>query len=79
MSKSTTVYYTFFALARAISEVGQFIKMCLPKVGQSHVVQFSQLHHSIANVKIYKCLSHILALALTVSEISQLKMCTSKK
>ena len=25
-------------------------------VGQGHGVQFSQLHHSLANVKIYKCL-----------------------
>ena len=43
---------------------------CLPqKVGQGHVVQFSQLHHSMANVRIYQCFPHIFALALTVSDI----------
>ena len=38
-------------------------------VGQGHRVQFSQLHHMMANAKIYKCLQHIFELALTVSEI----------
>ena len=39
----------------------------LQQVGQGHGVQFSQLQLSMANVKIYKCLSHIFALALIVS------------
>ena len=41
----------------------------LQKVGQGHRAQFSQLHHSMANIKIYKYLPQILALALTVSQI----------
>ena len=62
---------TFFALAPIDSEIlikCQFLTY-LQKVGQCHGVQFSQLHHSMANVKIYKCLPLIFALALTVSEI----------
>ena len=39
------------------------------KIGQGHRVQFSQWHLSMENAKIYRCLSHIFALALTVSEI----------
>ena len=41
----------------------------LQKVGQGHGVQFWQLQRSMANVRIYKLLPAILALALTVSEI----------
>ena len=44
----------------------------LQKVGQGHRVQFSQKHHSIANVKIYKKFPHIFALALSTSEILNL-------
>ena len=40
----------------------------LKKVGQGHRVHFSQLQYSMANSKIYKCLTHIFALALTVSK-----------
>ena len=32
----------------------------LEKVGQGYEAQFLQLHRSMANVKIYKCLLHIL-------------------
>ena len=41
----------------------------LQKVSQDHGVQFSQLHHSVENVKICKWFSHVTALALTVSDI----------
>ena len=41
------------------------LKFLPQKVGQGHGVQFSQLHHSMANVKIYKCLPQIFALALS--------------
>ena len=36
-------------------------------------MQFSQIYHSITNVKIYKCLPHTFDLALTVSELWKLK------
>ena len=39
----------------------------LQTVDQGHGVQFSQVHRSIANAKIYKCHQQIFALALTVS------------
>ena len=45
----------------------EFLNFELYKVGQGHGVEFS--HHSMENVKIYKLLHHIFALALTVSEI----------
>ena len=41
---------------------------CPQEVSYGHVVEFLQLHHSIANVNICKCLPHIFAIALTVSE-----------
>ena len=41
----------------------------LKKVDHGHRVQFSQLDHSKINVKIYKSLSHIFALAVTVTDI----------
>ena len=40
--------------------------------------KFSHLHHSMANVKIYKCLAHIFTLALTVSDIKYLNFLPSK-
>ena len=40
----------------------------LQKVGQGHGIQFSQLQLSMTNVKIYKCLSQIFAVAPTVYE-----------
>ena len=49
------------------------------KVGQDHEVPFSQLHHSMANVKIYKCLSHIFAFALTVYAIKKILNVHQKK
>ena len=45
------------------------IKKCyLQKLGQDHGMQFSQVHHSMANFKIYKCLPYTFALDLTVCE-----------
>ena len=46
-----------------------FFKIYIQKAGQGNGVQFLQLHHSMANVKIYKCLRHIFALALTIWKI----------
>ena len=39
----------------------------LQKVVQDHEYFFSQLQHSMVNIKIYKCPAHIFALAHTVS------------
>ena len=44
------------------------------QVGQDHRVQFSQWHHSMENFKIYKTFWDIFTLALTVSEILNLKI-----
>ena len=66
----------------AISYRFRDIKMYLfnfKKVGQDHGVQFSQLHHSMAKVKIYKCLPYIFALDLTVFTYQNFKFRTSKK
>ena len=41
----------FFALARTVSEILPIEIWDLQKVGQGHVVHFSQLHHWMANVK----------------------------
>ena len=35
------------------------------------MIVFSQLHHPMAYVKIYKCLLHIFTLAVTVLEIKK--------
>ena len=43
--------------------------MDLQKVRKCNRVQFSELHHSMASVKIYKCFPHIFTLSLTVSYI----------
>ena len=56
-----------FALAFTVFYI--ILNCDLQKVDQGHRVQFSQLRHSMAKVKIYTCLPHILALALTVSDI----------
>ena len=67
MSKSSDVSH-IFTLARTF-QIYNKINLLLYNVGQGRRVQFSQLHHSVANVKIYKYLLYISALALTVSEI----------
>ena len=46
----------------------KFFIFDLQKVGQDYGVKFLQFHRSMPNVKIYKCLSHIFALGLTVCE-----------
>ena len=43
----------------------QSLHFYLQKVGEGHGVQFSQIHHLMATVKINKCLPHVSALALT--------------
>ena len=60
---------TQFVLALNVTEITKFQICYLQKVGQSHGLQFSQLHHLIANDKIYKYLPYIFVLALSVSEI----------
>ena len=57
------------SLALTVSEILTLLICDLEKVGQDHEVHFLQLHHSMANVPIYKCLPHIFAPALTVSDI----------
>ena len=53
--------YTFFKIFTA------------EKVDQGHGVQFSQLPHSMVNIKIYKYLPDIFVLARIVSEIQKYK------
>ena len=47
-----------FALAFTVSEILTFLIFDLHKVGQDHRVEFSQLRHLMANIKI--CKSHFL-------------------
>ena len=57
-------------VAQALTVAEIYILISSPtKVGQGQGVQFSQLYHSLANVKIYKCLPHIFELAFAISEI----------
>ena len=55
------------------TEILKFQIVNLRKVGQGYGVQFSKWHHAITNVKIYKSLLYIYALALAVSEITNYK------
>ena len=48
------------------------------KVGQGHRVQFSHLHHSVANFKFYKCLPHILRQFLKVQRYKNCMSLPSK-
>ena len=57
---SSASYWAFTA-----SEIKSLI-LILKHLDQGHRVQFSQLHHSMAYVKIYNCFLHILELALIV-------------
>ena len=61
--------HIFSALAPIISEIYIF-KFLSPKVGQGHDVQLLHSRYSMENVKIYKCLPYIYALALAVSDIN---------
>ena len=56
-----------------------FQNLDLQKVGQGHGVQLPQIHHSMSNVKIYKCLPHIFVLALTLSDIYKFQICYHQK
>ena len=47
----------------------RYIIFLFKKVDQDHGVQISHWYHSMANITIYKRLSHIFVLALTVSDI----------
>ena len=57
MSKSTNVIHTFLRQLLPFQRYNFFFNFYLQRVGQvgqvgqDHGVQFSQLHHSIANVK----------------------------
>ena len=57
-----------FAIALTISEI-LTLQIFTLKVGQGHVVQFSQSCPSMANIKIYKIVPCIFALVLTVSYV----------
>ena len=63
------MFLTHFSIAFTVSEIPKFLIYDFQKVGQGHGVQYSLLHHSMANVIIYKCLPHILCLTVTISEI----------
>ena len=51
----------------------------LHKVGQGHGVQFLQIHHSMANIKMYTCLPQIFTLALNFSELYKFLMFNFQK
>ena len=53
--KSTNVSHTFCASSYRFRDKKFYFKKDFKKVGQDHVLQSSQLRHSMANVKIYKC------------------------
>ena len=57
----------------------EILKFLPPKVGQGHGVQFSQLQHSMANVKIYKCQPNILRKPSLLQRYKNFKLFTSKK
>ena len=42
-----------FALAVTVSQIYKIVSVDLQKVGQGHRVQFLQLHHLMAKVKVY--------------------------
>ena len=66
LQKTPTI---FCALALTVSDT-KIKNVDLQKTGYAHEEQFSQLHHSMANVKIYSCFPHIVfALALPVNVI----------
>ena len=77
MSKIYKYLQHIFALALIISDIYIYIYTFqifdIKKVGYGHGVEFSELHHSKADAKIYKCLPHIFVLALTVSYIYKFK------
>ena len=57
-------------LAYTVFEILTFKIVDLQKVCQGHEVQFWHLHHSMANVQIYKGLKHVFALTLIISGTS---------
>ena len=69
-------YFKLFHLytqALTVSKILKFQIFYFQKVDQDHVLQFSQLRHSMANVNINKN-SHICALVLTVLKIKILNL-----
>ena len=66
MSKFTRLH-TFFAIALTVSEKFKLL-ILESRLLQGHGVQFSQRHHSLANVKIYKGIPAHYAIVLTVSD-----------
>ena len=59
ISKMDTCLPHIFALPLTTSEIYKLKIFNLKNIAQGHGVQFSQRHHSIANVKFYKCYQHI--------------------
>ena len=57
----------------------QILFFYLHQLGIYSMECFSQFYHSTVTVKIYRCLSPIFALALTVSEIDKFYILTSRK
>ena len=53
MPQSTNVFHTFLARSDRFRYI-DFLFLTTKKVGQRYGVQYSQLHYSMANVKIYK-------------------------
>ena len=67
ISNSLKVRQFIIALALSVSEILTFYDF--QKSMWRSRVKFSQLHHSMAIVKICKCLPYIFALAVTVSDL----------
>ena len=77
MSKLTKAH--MLGLTLTVSDILKF-KVCnFQRVYQGHGVQFSQWHHSMANVKIYKRLPYIFALALTFQRYYNFNFFTFKE
>ena len=69
MSKSIKDYRTFLREFLPFQGYNKFNISYLQNVAQGQGVQFLKLRHSMTNVKIYKSLPDIFALALTISVI----------
>ena len=57
----------------------RFESLTFKKVGQGRRVQFSQLHHLMANVKIYKCLRHYCASSYRFRDVTIIILNTKKQ
>ena len=78
MSLSTNVSHAFLRQLLSIQKY-KFSIFYLRKVGHRHWVQFLQIHNSMANVKTYKCLSHIFRKSLSFQRYTIFTFFTYKK